>query len=324
MTPIWTTELPYSLTGSMVPVLDAMTGSLLVSDGWGAPFASLSLRRLSLSDGEVTGAARVRSAVVSTALSPSPESILVASGKRLLELERATLREMRRWDKGVPQYAHHVVRIGELAVCMSSRGPTAGLFHLDDGSCRRKTVGSCQGLYRHDARSALICSGSEGVVAMLDAAEVTLTAIAAPGPFIHAAYADQAAVVLLGLGVPFDVTSQSVTHNRMSGRLAFVRAQPGAKVVAMDAPVPFSWLSLSPDGRRLVLADGQDVYVCTCDGTSVEVAARHELPAPLEVALVVHDRELLIAIDTTSKRGVVSAWRIGLQQSPSLSWLTSG
>lgn len=322
MTPIWTTELPYSLTGSMVPVFDAMTGSLLVSDGWGTPFASLSLRRLSLSHGEVTGTARVRSAVFSTALSSSPESILVASGKRLLERERTTLRETRRWDKGVPQYAHHAVRIGELAVCMSSRGSTVGLFSLDDGSCRRKTVGSCQGLYRHDARSALICSGREGVVAMLDVDKVKLTTIAAPGPFIHAAYADQAAVLLLGLGVPFDETSQSVTRNRMSGRLAFVRAQPGARVVAMDAPVPFSWMSLSPDGRQLVLADGQDVYVCTCDGTSVEVAARHKLPAPLEVALVVHERELLIATDTQSKQGVVSAWRIGLQRSPSLSWLT--
>lgn len=180
MTPIWTTELPYSLTGSMVPVFDAVTGSLLVSDGWGTPFASLSLRRLSLSGGEVTGAARVRSAVYSTALSPSPESILVASGKRLLELERTTLRETRRWDKGGPQYAHRCVRIGDLAVCMSSRGPTVGLF-----------------------------------------------------------------------------------------------------------------------------------------------AAQHKLPASLEAALVVHERELLIAIDTQSKQGVVSAWRIGLQRSPSLSWLTS-
>lgn len=322
MTPLWTTELPYSLTGSMAPVLDATTGSLLVSDGWGTPFASLSLRRLSLSNGEVTGTAHVRSAVYSTALSTSPEAILVASGKRLLELERTPLRETRRWDKGVPQYAHHVVRIGELAVCMSSRGSTAGIFNLDDGSCRRKTVGSCQGLYRHGDRSALICSGREGVVATLDAAKATLTTIAALGPFIHAAYADQAAVVLLGLGVPFDVTSQSVTRHRMSERLAFVRAQPGAEVVAMDAPVPFSWMSLSPDGRQLVLADGQDIYVCRCDGTSVEVAEQHELPAPLEAALIVHDRELLIAIDTHSKQGVVSAWHIGLQQSPPLSWLT--
>ncbi|WP_233561669.1 hypothetical protein, partial [Sorangium cellulosum] len=76
-------------------------------------------------------------------------------------------------------------------------------------------------------------------------------------------------------------------------------------------------------GWQLVLADGQDVYVCTCDGTSMEVAAQHELPASLEVALVVHERELLIAIDTQSKQGVVSARRIGLQRSPSLSWLTS-
>lgn len=86
MTPIWTTELPHSLTGAMVPVHDTSTGALLVSDGWGAPFASLSVRRLSLSNGEITGSARVRGAVYSTTLSPSSESILVAAGKRLPDL----------------------------------------------------------------------------------------------------------------------------------------------------------------------------------------------------------------------------------------------
>lgn len=309
MTPIWTTELPHSLTGSPAPVFDPTTDSLLVADGWGTPFASLSLRRLSLSDGKVTGTARIRSAVYSTASSPSSESILVACDKRLLELDRTTLGEIKRWDKRVPRYAHHCVRIGELAVCMSWRGPTVGLFDLGDGSCRRKTVGSCQGLYRHGDRSVLICSGKEGIVATYDTERAALTPVAVPGPFIHTAYADEPALLLLGLGLPFQTTAQSVTHNRVSDRLAFIRTQPDAEVHSTDAPVPFSWMSLSPDGQHLVLALGQDVHVCSRDGTTVKVSAHHELPTPLEPALIVHDQ--LIAVDTQSKHGVVSAWRLG-------------
>lgn len=323
MTPIWTAQLPHSLIGSMTPVLDPLTGSVLISDGWNTPFASLSLRRLSLADGEVTGTARVRGAVYSTALSSSPESVLVTAGKRLLELNRSSLLEVRRWEKGVPQFAHHALRVGNVVLLMSRRGQTVSLFNLDDGSCRRKKVGSCQGLYLHEARRALICSGEEGLVTLCDPVAATLSKVAQPGPFIHAAYADRAAVVLLGLGVPVDVDEQSITRHRLSRSLAFLRVEPGAKLAVMDTPVPFSWMSLGPDGRRLVLADGQDVYVCTCDGKSVAVAAQHRLPPPLEVALVVPDRELLIAVDRESDRGTISAWRIGLQDSPPLSWLAT-
>src|SRR4051794_22829054 len=134
MTPIWMTELPESLRGSPDPVFDAETKSVYACDGWGTAFASLSLRRLSLADGSVTGVVRVRTPVFSVSVGNSLEPLIVVTGTRIVELERATLGEVGRWDKGVPRYSHRGARLRRHAVLMSWLGPTASIFDLESGT----------------------------------------------------------------------------------------------------------------------------------------------------------------------------------------------
>jgi hypothetical protein len=245
---------------------------------------------------------------VASGLPSSP--LLVAAGKRLLELDRETLNEVRRWDKGVPQFAHHSSRFGKIVLLLSARGSAATLFDLANGSCKRKKVGSCQGLFQVDEERALICSGVEGILTVCHVDTGRLSRLAQPGPFIHAAYARDAGTVLLGLGLPYEEEGSTVTRHRISERLTFVDARD-AKCVTVDAVAPFSWLDMTSDGRRVLLGRDQAVRVCIFDGERLTVEAEQELPAPFEPALFVPERGLLVAVDTRAERGVVAAFPLG-------------
>lgn len=309
MTPLWTTSLPESLTGSMRPVFDRATSSVYVADGWGTSYASLSLRRLSIADGAVTAAVRLRAPVFSVALGDDAEHVVGATGKRLIELRRSNLEETARWDKNVPRYAHYAARSGPYALLMGWAGPSVGIFDLRSGTCAKKKVGSCQGLRRRSDGTVLILSGKQGTISSCAPASSTLRQIARPGPFIFASFSETEALVALGLGDPYVTTGNTITHSRLAQSVGLVDLNESGGSVAVEAPLPFDGLWLSADGRRLFFAQGPRFLICARDGSKLTITAEHELPEQFTPVLVVPDRSIVLGADRTSARGTVAAWR---------------
>jgi hypothetical protein len=193
---------------------------------------------------------------------------------------------------------------------MNWRGPSLSLYDLSTGTCRRKKVGSCQGLFARKENSALICSGKEGIVSTCAVENGTVNEVAKPGPFIHAGYARDADLLILGLGDPFTITEQSVTHRKISSKIMVLSVGGRKDPITLEPPQPFEDLWVSSEGTRIFLAHGRLVRAYTLEGHRMEVVTEHQLPEPLEAWLVIPEYGLLLGADLRSATGTITAWRM--------------
>src|ERR1041384_5208486 len=107
-TPLWSTTLPYSQLGSMAPVYDPITNTILVSDGWGTPYASIRLRKLDADTGQETASVRLHN-VGRCVFFLDDKTLVTALDNRLVAFDRQTLTEVARWDRRIPRYTDFAV-----------------------------------------------------------------------------------------------------------------------------------------------------------------------------------------------------------------------
>ena len=74
-----------SFRGSVTPVFDPLTNSILISDGWGSNYSGMRLRRLLVGNGQEDTSAEVRDSVCSIIFSENEESLFVALPKRIVD-----------------------------------------------------------------------------------------------------------------------------------------------------------------------------------------------------------------------------------------------
>jgi len=310
MKPLWAIELGQSLRGSMSPVFDPLTDSVYLSDGWGTAFASLSLRRFSLQDGAQTAALRLRAPVFSVCFASEKGSVLVASGKRLVEIDRGTWAEVGRWESGVPKYSHYSAIVGRHALLMGWAGPTLSIFDLAEGSCIRRRIGSCQGLFSRSDGSVLVCSGKQGVVSTCTPGASRVREFAKTEPFLGAAHCSARDVLVLAIGVPFEISETSAKSFRVSDQLRILQLERPAPGLDVRAPAAFDAFWVSADARRFFFGRGNLLRVYGFDGRELALEGERTLPADLEPFLVVPERSIVLGADTKSKKGRIEAWRL--------------
>ena len=197
MDPLWTTELPQPLMASKALVFDPLTDSIYVDDGWGTVYASICVRRIALESGSVIAAVRVRASVFSACLDPQEPSVLIAAGTRLIEVDRRTCAEIRCWKTGVPRHSHYSALLGRTVVMMGWMGPSLSVFDLETGRCRRKRLGSCEGLLKRRNGRVLVCCGDQGVIHEFDSTTQRVEELMRAGPFARVVYCCDADALVL-------------------------------------------------------------------------------------------------------------------------------
>jgi hypothetical protein len=133
---------------------DATSASVFVSDGWGVPYAALTLRRYDLATGRPLAARRTRSQGI-TALLVRGGTLFAATGSRLFELSKNDLSILRQWEKGLVADARGLISLdGSRLVMGNWLRPSIGIFDPAGGTTKRVTVGVQPLLFAfgHDVR----------------------------------------------------------------------------------------------------------------------------------------------------------------------------
>ncbi|HTF89414.1 MAG TPA: hypothetical protein VK843_13460 [Planctomycetota bacterium] len=310
--PLWTARLPFSLFGSMTPVCDLESDSVYVSDGWGTAYASICLRKIGLRDGAQQLELRTRTDLASACLDERGDSVLAVGRKRLIEFDRRTGSERERWQKSVPQNSFHSALIGRKTFLMHGDGPTLGIYDLTRGSCERKRIGSCDGLFVDAAENLIIASGKEGLVSEYAPATGRVKQLATPGPFRAAAYSRADQRILLGLGEPF-VAEAGTKHPGESAlrwdALALLSLGSGARV---DVPLgrTFQDLWVSRSGETLYLAQDDRLRRCQVSKNGLVTVDERHLQPNGRILLVVPERSIALCVDRGTESVELNAYTV--------------
>ncbi len=145
--------------GVMPPVIDPFDRSAFyISDGWGSYYGSMRLRRLSVETGEELASVLTRDSTRCIRIEEG--RIFAILNKRILELDRETLRVRRTYKKGAPQYADYVGFNGsDKLLLMNWMGGFLNVFDLNTEKTRKKKVNNCCGILRESPDSFLIMDG---------------------------------------------------------------------------------------------------------------------------------------------------------------------
>jgi hypothetical protein len=160
---LWRASVPGASAHQVLP--DAIDRAVVVADGSGVAYAARRLRRLSLDTGRELASVRTRHQSVG-ALALVAGRLWVATDRRLFALDRRSLDVLAQWDKGLVQYTHTIVPLGDRLVLANWLTPTVGLFDPATGATRRLRVGVQPVVLAGSGRVRLI-AGFDGGVATL-------------------------------------------------------------------------------------------------------------------------------------------------------------
>lgn len=182
------------------------------------------------------------------------------------------------------------------------------IFDLDQGACTRKRVGSCQGLFARTSGDILVCSGKQGLVSACAPKERMLREIANAPPFLKSVYCESTGKLVLALGNPFDVADQFVKNRHVSEKLFVLRINGDLERTEVRAPASFDALWVTADARRFFLGKDDLLRVSTFDGRQLMVEEELRLPNGLKPWLVIPERAIALAAETTADKGKIEAW----------------
>jgi hypothetical protein len=198
----WTIETP----GHWAHTFAAEPGgrSLLIADGWGVAYRSLSLHRVDLGTGELVRKRRIGDVMRCFAFDEGSGRILVACDKRLRLLEADSLAELERWDRRVPRYANGIAWRGRKVLMRTETREAASVFDLDTGRHRRWQLGEIGAASLNVLDDGRIItgghSGPEGSIWQIDSLDGSPRRLAVTPP-MHSVAVDDRGAIWLAPGV---------------------------------------------------------------------------------------------------------------------------
>lgn len=179
----WRTTVPGG--HAQIIATDVASDSLMISDGWGVPFAALRLHLLSVRTGEERGSVRTRHQAVG-AIAVVAEFTWVATSTRLLQARTGDLSIVSEWERGLIAHAHSLVSAAEGRLVMSNwLAPTIGVFEPATGTTSRRKAGAQPVVFR-DGDDCLVGSGFGTGLKRLDPTSAHLTTSHEAAPSITA------------------------------------------------------------------------------------------------------------------------------------------
>jgi hypothetical protein len=265
---LWRATVP-GITGHNI-LVDPDSRSVYVSDGWGVPFPSLKLHRLSLSGGDEQVSTGTRSQGVG-ALATADKRLWASTDRRLFALDPYSLDVLDQWDKRLIPYTQSIVPTAGRLVMANWHASTVGLFDPQDGSTRRIKVGA-QPVIVPDGDQVRLIAGFDGGMATLGPEGELIdksptppltSAVAMPGGTVWAVLAGQAEG---GQGEP-PVWERSGTNQ-------VVRLGPDQLVLGMAAKC----LGLVADRARSLLWCIEPAGLELVDAARGQVVGRYGTP----------------------------------------------
>ena len=156
----WQIEVPGHVAHSFAVVPGA--SGLLVSDGGGVAYGSMTLRRHDLATGAVVASRRIRDHARCFAFAADGSQFIAAFDKRLRRVDAESLEVLEAWDRRVPRYADELAWADDAVLLKNAVGGTAFTVDLRTGRQLRHEIGPGAAFWpRDDGRLiALTVDGS--------------------------------------------------------------------------------------------------------------------------------------------------------------------
>lgn len=306
---LWTVSLKHSIYGSMTPTFDPATDSALICDGWGTAFASIRLRRIDLSSGAEAAATRLGNSARLAMFLPGSSEILAVLDNRLVAVDRVTLAPKKHWRSRVPRYADHGSTDGYSTVLMNWMGPSLHVYDLDNESCRRKKVGSCEAIFQRGQES-LIFSGKEGIVSGWTNSSNQLRVLARLPQFQCVCYAKKLDLAAIAIGNPFTVSTGRVESHRDSRtiRLCNLSAPETYREYKTDRGIVS--LHMNEIGDRIFVEETDRLSVYEIGPARLKELGYIPLPSIPRTLGVFPDRNVLVVSNGAGGNHILSAYSL--------------
>lgn len=251
--------------------------------------------------------------------SPDGQSILVATSRRLIQVNRRTLELVGQWRDGVPRYSHYGLWLQEGVVLKNHLAPSLSLYNLSTSQCSRKHVGSCWGLFATEDGTVLVCGAKEGVIWRFDPATKKVSTAMSPGQFRSAAFDPHRNVIAIGMGDPYRDSSTSLQYYHDSRSLRIYSVSERELMVEARRPAPFELVKLLPGSNRIFLAQGSRVEICAIERDTVIDLGAFQLPDRLQVWSVYPERNVVLGASFVTERPVLAAFKLPTFRGPRVS-----
>jgi hypothetical protein len=207
------------------PVIDAVGGSVYLTDGWG-PGSNLALkyRRYDLATGREMATVRLGDLVRCLTFSDDRASLLVATGAKIHRLDPLTLKRAECWERRIPRYASSLVARGSHVALANPMKPTLGFIDLSSGLVRTRRTKEMTQLI--EARPGPLAVSGRGGLSAVDPAAAAVTPLLETPPVQRAAATSDGAVWLT-VGLP-------VLYEQLQGGASIGPPPPGCELRRYD------------------------------------------------------------------------------------------
>jgi hypothetical protein len=303
ITTLWQVELQNSHLGSHRPIYDSLHHSIYVSDGWGANYAEIRLRRLSLTDGRETKSVLLRSTPGCLYFHSDKKTLMVALGKRIAEIDRTNLRVLNYWTDDVPQYSQYInmIESKRMLLLMNWAKPTLSLYDLKNSARQKKKIGSCKGIFKINENDFLICSGKEGGIWLYSADNKHTHKILDTPQFRHAKFIATKSLLILALGNPYKISSNSVTHFNEFEKIRVCNIIDKS-FKEYSTPAKYDYFETNDDCTIYYFSRKAGIDICVEKNGRLETSMSNNLPDNSEVISIVPHCSMILSATRNSQK----------------------
>ncbi|MFT3893463.1 MAG: hypothetical protein QM730_17690 [Anaerolineales bacterium] len=301
---LWKVELQNSHLGSHRPVYEPKDNSVYISDGWGAFYAAIRLHKLSLENGQETNSVLLRDTPNCLCFPKDQQTIIVALGKRIVEVDRKNLKVLNQWKVGVPQYCQYINMSEKTLLLMNWARPNLSLYDLNTSKAHKKKLGFCKGIFRIDESDFLVCTGKDGIVWRYSVDSGHLQKLLNTPQFNHARINNKKSKLILTLGNPHEITSDHVAQYNEFRKIR-VYDLTDMSFKEFDTPTEYDYIEIDDDGVMYYFSRKTGIDICVEKDGQLEKIMSENLPDSSETVLIIPDCSMALSV-VPSRKGYKS------------------
>ena len=302
----WTYNYKSSFRGSVTPVFDPLTNSILISDGWGSYYSGMRLRRLLIGSGQEDTSAVVRDSVCSIIFSENKESLFIALQKRILEVNRSNLEIVNSWKNHIPRNSFFISQWENNLLCMNWGGPSLSIYDLDTSDVSRKRLGSCMGVFRLSRDTFIVASGMEGFIWKISMGDNSAEKWLSLPQFHSAVFDSQSSRLITPQGKHHTATEQSIKFHEPNRLLTIVDFSNNGKTDIYESPKDYSFLAYDHIRDLIILMNGSELYSCRVDSGKLSIIEGWKVDRNYEIVSYIPELDAAVSVCNVERESTLA------------------
>jgi hypothetical protein len=259
----WESKLKNGIYGGLFPVTDPLEQDwFYAGDGWGSYFASMKLRRYSLSTGEELNTASIKNGSRFLTFHTDQKTLFTGTGNKIFKLDRDSLTILEKFDKKVQKYNDYCVSDDHnLLFLMNYRAGFLFTYNLDTKEGFRKKIGPCSEMIKVSDHELDIFNGFSGKIIRYDWLKKSATEIHDIGIVYKTMHYQNKAFLQPGF---IESDSMNIWHIKPQNKIKIIDLSD-LKKPAVEFSLNFDFNQFAVSGNLLYAWMNQKLYAVSLD-----------------------------------------------------------